>query len=221
MDGILLINKPQGVTSHDVVDIVRRRLKMKKVGHAGSLDPLATGVLVILLGKTTKLSAKFMDFDKTYEATLTLGATTDTGDSCGKVIKEFSYEGVSEESTRKSFVSFVGDINQVPPMVSAIKYKGEPLYKLARLGIEVKRNPRVVKIYSLDLLNFSLPDISFKVRCSKGTYVRTLGEDIAKSLDCGGHISKITRVGIGPLTLQKCITVDQINENHIRSWQDI
>ena len=221
MDGILLINKPRGITSHDVVSIVRRRLKMKKVGHAGSLDPLATGVLVVLLGKMTKLSAKFMDFDKAYEATLTLGAVTDTGDSCGKVIKEFSYEGVSEENIRRAFAGFVGEINQVPPMVSALKYKGKPLYKLARLGIEVPRKPRVVKIYDLDILDLSLPDISFRVRCSKGTYVRTLGEDIAKSLGCGGHISKITRVAIGPLTIQKCITVDQIDENHIRTWKDI
>lgn len=218
-DGILVINKPQNMTSHDVVNIVRRRLSIKKVGHAGTLDPLATGVLIILIGRATRLFKTFMDFDKVYEATLTLGAMTDTGDSAGKVIKNFSYDNVSEQKVKDVFGNFLGEINQVPPMVSALKYKGQPLYKLARRGIEVPRLARKITIHSLKLINFSLPNIVFEVKCSKGTYVRTLGEDIAKSLDSGGHISSIRRLNVGPFDIKKSIGIGEINESHIQPWK--
>lgn len=219
MEGILVINKPQGFTSHDVVNVVRRRLKIKKIGHAGTLDPLATGVLIILVGKATQLFKTFADFDKVYEATLTLGAVTDTGDSYGRIIEKFSYAGVSLENVKSVFSSFIGKINQVPPMVSAVKYKGKPLYKLARRGIEVPRSPRQITIHSLKLLIFSLPDIVFEVKCSKGTYVRTLGEDIAKGLNCGGYISSIKRVSIGPFDIKNSISLEEVNESHLQLWK--
>lgn len=219
MNGLLIVNKPQGMTSHDVVDVVRKRLKIKKVGHTGTLDPLATGVLVILVGISTKLSRIFMNFDKTYEAILTLGAITNTGDSDGEVIKNFSCDGVNEQRVRKVLSNFVGKITQIPPMVSAIKYKGQPLYKLARCGIEVSRASREIVIHNLELLKFRIPDITFEVKCSKGTYVRTLGEDIARSLGCGGYISKIKRLSIGPFGIEDSITLAEVNESHLRSWK--
>lgn len=220
LNGLLIIDKPRGMTSHDVVDVVRRMLKIQKVGHAGTLDPLATGVLVILIGKATRLFDKFMNFDKTYEAVLTLGSTTTTGDSCGKIVELFPYDKITEGMAKEVIESFLGKISQVPPMVSAIKYKGKPLYKLARRGIEVPRASREIIIHSIKLLKFYLPDISFKVSCSKGTYVRSLGEDIAKHLACGGHISKITRLSVGPFELKDSISLEKINESYIRPWQD-
>lgn len=219
MDGILVIDKPKGLTSHDVVDAVRRRLKVKKVGHAGTLDPLATGVLIMLVGRATRLFNKFMDFDKVYEATLTLGTMTDTGDSYGKPIKHFSCADITEAKVKEAINSFVGKINQVPPMVSAIKYKGKPLYKLARSGIEVPRLSREVVIYDIKLLGFNSPEVKFEVRCSKGTYVRTLGEDIATYMGCGGHISSIKRLSVGPFKIKESINIDQIDESRIRPWQ--
>ncbi|MDP1853374.1 MAG: tRNA pseudouridine(55) synthase TruB [Candidatus Omnitrophota bacterium] len=220
MEGILIVNKPQNITSHDVVNIVRRRLKIKKVGHAGTLDPLATGVLIILVGRATRLFKTFTDFDKVYEATLTLGAITDTADSRGKILKTFSYDGVREEKVKEVFSDFTGKINQIPPMVSALKYKGQPLYKLARSGIEVPRLARQITIHSLKLLGFHLPDIVFEVRCSKGTYVRTLGEDIAKGLGGGGHISSIKRINVGPFSIKDSISVEEVNESHLRPWKE-
>lgn len=220
MEGIVIVNKAQNMTSHDVVSIIRRRLKIKKVGHAGTLDPLATGVLIILVGRATRLFKTFADFDKVYEATLTLGAITDTADSRGKVMKTFSYDGVTEEKVKEVFSNFTGKIDQVPPMVSALKYKGRPLYKLARCGIEVPRLSRQITIHSLRLLGFHLPDIVFEVRCSKGTYVRTLGEDIAKSLGGGGHISSIKRTSIGPFNIKDSINVEEVNESHLRPWKE-
>ncbi|PIQ88270.1 MAG: tRNA pseudouridine(55) synthase TruB [Candidatus Omnitrophica bacterium CG11_big_fil_rev_8_21_14_0_20_42_13] len=219
MDGILIINKPQGITSHDVVDFVRKRFNMKKVGHAGSLDPLATGVLLILLGRATRLFNSFTKMDKIYEATLTLGSMTDTGDSCGKIIKTFSCGNITESKIKEVLEKFIGKMRQVPPMVSALKYKGKPLYKLARAGIEVPRSPREITIYEIKLLEFFMPNISFEVKCSKGTYVRTLGEDIASALGCGGHISKITRIAIGEFHIEDSVFLDKINESHLRAWQ--
>ncbi|MFC1703731.1 tRNA pseudouridine(55) synthase TruB [Candidatus Omnitrophota bacterium] len=220
MEGILIIDKPSGITSHDVVDCVRRKLHMRKIGHAGTLDPIATGILVLLVGKATKLFSRFVNFDKTYEATLTLGKTTTTGDIQGKVMKEYPYQHINEHQVREAASRFVGEIEQVPPMVSAIKHKGNRLYKLARRGLSVRRTPRKITIYELHILKFATPEADFSARCSKGTYIRKLGEDIGDSLGVGGFISRIRRIGLGPFTIRDAVQLDQVNESHIRSWKD-
>ncbi len=217
-EGLLVIDKPSGMTSHDVVDVVRRRFKMKRVGHSGTLDPVATGVLVILLGKATKLFTQFVHFDKTYEATLRLGVVTTTGDIQGAVLKEQDPGGVSPDDVRRVFSAFVGQRQQVPPMVSAIKHKGQRLYELARRGIQVERSARPIKIYELSITRLALPEIDFTVRCSKGTYVRRLGEEIGEALGVGGFIARIRRVALGPFQIKDAVALDVFNESHIRHW---
>lgn len=217
-DGIIVVNKPKGITSHDVVDFVRRRLGIKKVGHAGTLDPLATGVLLILLGRCTKLFDRFLDFDKEYAATITLGARTTTGDIEGKVVEEKGFGHVTEEAVIAAFRSYLGEILQVPPMVSALKHKGKPLYMLSRKGIEVERSPRKVTIKELRLLKFAPPHIQFYLKCSRGTYVRQLAEDIAKDLNTVGCISQIERQGVGPFDITKAVELSQVNEHCIQSY---
>lgn len=206
------------MTSHDVVDAVRRRLNMRRVGHAGTLDPLATGVLVILLGQSTKFFDKFSGFDKAYEATLTLGLTTDTSDIQGKILKNSPYGHVSRKQVEETFQKFVGEIEQIPPMVSAIKVKGKRLYQLARSGLVVEREPRPVKIYSLGLLEFIPPFVKFFVECSKGMYVRKLGEDVGELLGCGACISQIHRTKVGPFLIENSVALESFDESHIRSW---
>lgn len=215
-DGILVINKPKGITSHDVVDFVRKKLKIKRVGHCGTLDPVATGVLVILIGKCTKLFNQFMVLDKEYSATLTLGARTTSGDVQGEVIEKKEFSHVTEENVNKALAAFIGENMQVPPMVSALKYKGKRLYDLARKGKEVKRLPRKVHIKELSLLKFSLPDIRFKVKCSRGTYVRQLAEDIASELGCVGFISQIERLSIGRFNIKDSLSLSQVEESQIQ-----
>ncbi len=214
--GILLIDKPQGLTSHDVVDAVRRKFGIRRVGHSGTLDPLATGLLIILVDKATKQFNRFTNFDKEYAATLTMGTATDSGDSQGKVIASAGYDGLNQEKALSALKSLEGRIEQTPPMVSAVKHKGKPLYKLARKGLTVERKKRLIEIYSLELLRFSLPEIEFKVRCSKGTYIRSLGEEIARRLGSCGHISQIRRISIGAYTVGQAKSLDAFNENDIR-----
>jgi len=218
MEGILVINKPQGITSHDVVAQVRKKLKHKKVGHAGTLDPLATGVLVILLGKTTKLSNTFVGYDKAYQAKHILGITTDSADTQGKVLKTLPYEAVTLEQINHIFKKFEGPIQQVPPMVSAVKYKGRKLYELARAGIVVDRPPRNVVIHKLCIEEIALPNIKFYLECSKGTYVRQLAADIGEQLGCGACICQIERTQVGPFTLEQAIRIEDLHESHIRHW---
>lgn len=214
--GILLIDKPQGLTSHDVVDAVRRKFGIRRVGHSGTLDPLATGLLIILVDKATKQFNRFTNFDKEYAATLTMGTATDSGDSQGKVIASAGYDGLNQEKALAALKSLEGKIEQTPPMVSAVKHKGKPLYKLARKGLTVERKKRLIEIYSLELLRFSLPEIEFKVRCSKGAYIRSLGEEIALRLGSCGHISQIRRISIGAYTVGQAKSLDAFNENDIR-----
>jgi len=218
-EGLLVIDKPSGMTSHDVVDVVRRRFKMKRVGHSGTLDPMATGILVLLLGKATKLFTQFVHFDKAYEATLRLGVVTATGDAQGKVLKEVDPGLVTDDDVRRVMASFIGPRQQVPPMVSAIKHKGQRLYDLARRGIEVERTARPIKIFELSISRLERPDVDFMVRCSKGTYVRRLGEEIGEELGVGGFISRIRRTALGPFSIKDAIGLDDINESHIRNWQ--
>lgn len=215
-EGIILINKPTGVTSHDVVDFVRRRLDMRKVGHAGTLDPLAEGLLIALVGKYTKAFPKLVKFDKQYSGVMKLGEVTTTGDSQGEVIKKSECIDISEDKIRKAFLTFVGEIEQVPPMVSALRIKGKRLYDLARKGIVVQREPRKIKISSLEITKLDLPFIEFCVHCSKGTYIRKLAEDIGENLGCGAHMIKIVRLAIGPFKLGDAVDMDEINESHLR-----
>jgi len=217
--GIVLINKPEGITSHDVVSRVRRTFNMRRVGHAGTLDPMATGVLVILLGSSTKLFDKFVAFDKTYRATLRLGLKTTTADIMGQTLIERPYDGIDEEAVRKVFVQFTGEIEQKPPMVSAVKHKGERLYKIARQGGEVERTARRVRIDELRILQSRLPDIEFLMSCSKGTYVRQLAEDVGEVLGCGACISQIERTKVGPFDIKDAIMLENLNESHILKWQ--
>ncbi|MFC1594008.1 tRNA pseudouridine(55) synthase TruB [Candidatus Omnitrophota bacterium] len=220
LEGIIVIDKPSGMTSHDVVDVVRKKLGMRRIGHAGTLDPIATGVLILLVGKATKLFSCFEGFDKEYEATLTLGKTTDTGDIEGIVIKESPVDHISQQQVDQAFSQFVGSIEQVPPMVSALKHNGKRLYELARKGVDVPRKARAINIHSLKILKFDLPNIDFYAHCSKGTYIRKLGEDIGNTLEVGGHISRIRRTGIGQFTLNQAVQLDDVNEHSIRRWSD-
>ena len=217
-NGIILIDKPQGMTSHDVVDAVRKKFSMRRVGHAGTLDPLATGVLIVLLGKSTKLFNKFMAFDKTYEATLLLGRRTDTADIEGKTLAQTPVEGITSAMIENVFQQFSGDIQQVPPMYSAVKIKGRKLYQLARSGIEVEREPRAIKIYSLKLLQLIIPEVKFFLQCSKGTYVRQLAEDVGEALGCGACISQIQRTRVGPFALPEAVALEGLDERYIRQW---
>ena len=218
LEGILVINKPQGMTSHAVVARVRRILGIKKVGHAGTLDPLATGVLVVLVGRSTKLFEKFVAFDKAYRATFLLGKKTDSADIEGKVLVERPYDQVDRSRVEEAFVRFTGVIQQVPPMVSAVKKGGRKLYELARQGVEVPREPREVRIDQLTLRRFEPPEVEFYVECSKGTYVRQIADDVGEALGCGACISQIERTKVGPFTLDKAIDLQDCHERHLRHW---
>lgn len=218
LQGIVVINKPAGITSHDVVSRVRRVFKMKRVGHAGTLDPLATGVLVILLGASTKLFDKFVAFDKSYRATLKLGLKTTTADIMGEIMQERPWEGIDQEVIERTFKQFVGEIEQKPPMVSAVKHQGERLYKIARQGVEVERAARKVRIDELKILQFRLPEVEFLMSCSKGTYVRQLAEDVGEVLGCGACISQIERTKVGPFEIKDAVSLENLNESHIRQF---
>jgi tRNA pseudouridine55 synthase len=219
MEGIIIVNKPDGMTSHDVVAKIRRRFNMRRVGHAGTLDPLATGVLIVLLGKATKLFNKFVDFDKAYRATLILGTVTTSADTQGAVVQRLPYAHITRDQVEEAFRHFVGDIEQVPPMVSAVKMGGRKLYELARKGIEVERKPRPIRVDCLTVDIFNPPDVSFYVECSKGTYVRQLADDIGKFLGCGACISRIQRTKVGQFHIEDAVSIEEINESHIRDWE--
>lgn len=210
MDGLLVVNKPQGMTSHDVVDFIRKSFALKKVGHAGTLDPMAVGVLVILIGRYTKASGRFISDDKEYEGTLVLGATSDTGDAWGAVSYCGDTARLTEEEIKKAFKNFLGEIEQLPPMYSAVKFKGRKLYELARKGLSVNVNPRKISIKKIEVLSISLPEVSFKVTCSKGTYVRQLCADIGKALGCGAYLAKLNRTRSGRFTVEEAVTMEEI-----------
>ncbi|RKY37960.1 MAG: tRNA pseudouridine(55) synthase TruB [Candidatus Omnitrophota bacterium] len=217
-DGLILVNKPRGLTSHDVVNCVRKKLNIRRVGHAGTLDPQAEGLLVILVGRYTKFFSRFVDFDKEYEGIMKLGETTTTGDAQGEVVKRRGIENLNESEVRDVFSSFVGEIEQIPPMVSAIRIEGKRLYKLARRGIVVKRLPRKVRIYDLRILKIKFPFVEFYVRCSKGTYIRKLAEDIGERLGCGAHITSIVRTSVGPFSLKEAVNLEDINVAHLGEY---
>ena len=219
LEGIVVVNKPKGITSHDVVSRVRKIFNMRRVGHAGTLDPLATGVLVVLLGRSTKLFDKFQKFEKAYKATLILGKKTTTADIQGDVVKEMPYENFTKEHCEGVFKGFLGDTEQVPPMYSAIKFNGKKLYELARKGIEVKRDPRKIRISELKIIDFQIPRISFSLLCSKGTYVRQLAEDIAEKLNTVAFIERIQRTAVGPLVIEDAVDLENLKESDIKNWE--
>ncbi len=210
MDGILIVDKPKGFTSHDIVDFIRKRFRIKKAGHAGTLDPQTTGILIILVGKFTKRSKELTGHDKEYEACLTLGIATDTLDGGGRIIKKENLANYNLRQIEDVFGRFLGEIEQTPPMFSALKYKGKRLYALARQGVEVERAPRKVYIYRIKITRFIFPHIYFAVKCSKGTYIRTLCTDIAEKLGCAGYMSELRRIKSGPFTINQAISLDKL-----------
>lgn len=215
VNGILLLNKPVGLTSNEALQQVKRLYWARKAGHTGSLDPLADGLLPICFGSATKISGFLLDADKRYRVRIRLGETTATGDSEGEVLKRHPTDGVTEAAVRAALEKFRGNILQLPPMYSALKHKGERLYNLARKGIEVEREPRPVCIHALELLDFDLPELTLDVHCSKGTYVRTLAEDIGGELGCGGHVVALTRTAVGPFAAEGMVeleTVERLTE---------
>lgn len=210
LDGVLVVDKPAGPTSHDVVDRVRRLFGIRKVGHGGTLDPQATGVLVLLLGRATKLSGQFLGSDKTYEGTFRLGVATDSHDADGAITAEHDCSGVTREQFEAAMATFLGDILQTPPMVSAIKFEGVPLYKRARKGQVVERQPRLIRVYEFTLTRFALPEADFVLRCTKGTYVRKIAADIGELLGCGAHLSRLRRTRSGNLAVEDAITTAEL-----------
>jgi tRNA pseudouridine55 synthase len=210
MDGFIVVNKPSGITSHDVVSSVRRILRLKKVGHTGTLDPFATGVLPIATGEATKAINFLDESKKEYLAVMHLGISTNTQDHTGEIISKEEYRHISHDEMEKVFSSFLGTTKQIPPMFSAVKQSGIPLYKLAREGIDVHREPREIHIFSLNIEKIDLPRISFRVRCSRGTYVRTLANDLGKKLGCGAHLTALQRTMSGLFTLDQSISLETL-----------
>ena len=209
-DGILLIDKPAGPTSHDIVDIIRNSYRIKKVGHCGTLDPAATGLLIIVLGKATKLSEKLMSDDKVYVGSMKLGETTNTFDAEGQVESTRSVPNLSIETLQKEANKFLGDQMQIPPMVSAIKINGTPLYKLARKGQTVDRKERFIHLYKFLISEYETPVAWFKVACTKGTYIRTLAHDFGQKIGCGGHLSGLRRTISGTFKVSNATSLEEL-----------
>lgn len=212
LDGVLVLDKPQGCTSNEILQRVKRMYGAAKAGHTGSLDPLATGVLPICFGEATKFSQFLLDADKAYRVVARLGEKTDTADADGKIIETCATDALTQADLEDIFPRFRGDIEQVPSMFSALKHNGQPLYKLAREGIEVERKARPVTIHELELLSFSSQHFELFVRCSKGTYVRNLVEDIAEALGNLAHVVELRRVQAGPYVEAEAVTIEQLSQ---------
>ncbi|HEY5078276.1 MAG TPA: tRNA pseudouridine(55) synthase TruB [Opitutaceae bacterium] len=210
LDGVLLVDKPGEHTSHDVVARLRGKLRMRKVGHAGTLDPMATGLLIILLGKATRVSQFLISLDKEYEGAVMLGTTTDSQDADGQVMETRPVPALAQEDVAAAMRGFLGDQYQTPPMFSAIKIGGVPLYKKARKGEDVEREPRFIRVMAWDLLGFASPRIEFRMRCSKGTYVRTLAHDLGSKLGCGAHLCALRRTATDRFNVKDALTMEEI-----------
>lgn len=209
IDGVLLLDKAGGMTSNDALQKARRLFSAAKGGHTGTLDPMATGLLPLCFGEATKFSNRLLDADKTYRATIRFGITTTTGDAEGEVLAQ-RQALISETSVREACSRFLGDIRQLPPMYSALKHQGKALYEYARQGVEIAREERQVRILSLDVLRVQGDEADIEVRCSKGTYVRTLAEDIGDALGCGAHLTALRRIAIGSLVVDDAMTLETI-----------
>ena len=209
MNGLLIIDKSSGPTSHDVVAAVRKTLGIRKVGHTGTLDPAATGVLPLVLGKATKLARYLSGADKTYRARVRLGVTTDTHDAQGTVQTESPVD-LEPSAIEAALMTFVGETEQIPPMYSAKKIDGKRLYELARQGVEVEREAKLVSMHSIDIIEISGADVTFDLACSSGTYVRVLAHDLGQALGCGAHLAELRRTSVGPLGLDQAITLEAL-----------
>lgn len=210
MEGVLLVDKPRDHTSHDVVARLRGKLKMKRIGHAGTLDPMATGLLIVLVGKATRVSQYLISLDKEYEGTVELGKVTDTQDADGEMMETRPVPPFTEAEIRAAMQAFLGDQYQTPPMYSAIKIDGVPLYKSARKGEEVEREPRFIRVMDWVMTRFALPQFDFRLRCTKGTYVRTLAHDLGQKLGCGAHLAALRRTATDKFHVGQALTMDQI-----------
>ncbi len=210
LDGAILIDKPSGPTSHDVVDAIRRQFTIKKVGHCGTLDPNATGLLIIVLGRGTKLSERLMADDKVYEGTIKFGEATDSYDSDGELTGSLPVPPISLDELNTAATEFVGDQMQIPPMVSAVKKGGVPLYKLARKGIEVAREPRLIHVYTFRFSSYQEPLGQFRLACTKGTYVRAIAHELGQKLGCGAHLSSLRRVTSGKFEVEQATPLDTV-----------
>jgi tRNA pseudouridine55 synthase len=210
LDGALLIDKPAGPTSHDIVDAIRRQFGIRKVGHCGTLDPNATGLLILVLGKATKLSEKLIADDKVYAGTVKFGETTDSYDTDGELVASLPVPLLTMEGLNDAAKQFVGDLMQTPPMVSAVKKGGVPLYKLARKGVEVEREPRLIHVYSFQFTEYQEPIGRFRVVCTKGTYVRSLAHELGQALGCGAHLHTLRRVASGKFDVDDAIQFEEV-----------
>ncbi|MBI2845619.1 MAG: tRNA pseudouridine(55) synthase TruB [Chloroflexi bacterium] len=220
--GILNLDKPRGLTSHDVVDLVRKATGVKRVGHSGALDPLATGVLLVLLGAATRVAEFLLASPKVYRASVYLGRATDTDDAEGRVIAEGDISGIDQKRIETSLNEFRGHILQKPPVYSALKREGQPLYRLARRGVEVETAPREVEIYRLEIRNWQPPIVDLEVECSSGTYIRALARDIGEKLGCSGHLASLVRTRIGRFPLEEAASLAEIEEAFIHgTWRDL
>ena len=210
LDGAILIDKPSGPTSHDVVDAIRRQFNIKKVGHCGSLDPNATGLLIIVLGRGTKLSEKLMSDDKVYEGTIKFGESTNSYDADGELTASLPVPPLTLDELNEAAVQFIGDQMQTPPMVSAVKKGGVPLYKLARKGIEVEREPRLIHIYNFRFTSYQEPLAQFRLACTKGTYVRSVAHELGQKIGCGAHLATLRRVTSGKFDAAQSTPLDAV-----------
>jgi tRNA pseudouridine55 synthase len=208
--GVLLVDKPQGMTSHDIVARMRRVFRIKKIGHAGTLDPMATGLLLILVGKATKVSQFLMSMDKEYTGTVKLGEATDSQDADGEIVETKPLPELTQVDVEKEMATFMGDQYQTPPMFSAKKVNGQKLYKLARQGKTIEREARVIHVSRYDILDFNLPEVSIIVGSSKGTYIRTLAHDLGERLGCGGHLCALRRTQVGKFRIEDANTLEEI-----------
>lgn len=217
MNGVIIIKKPKGYTSHDVVNVLRKKLNTKKVGHTGTLDPNATGVLPILVGTATKISKYLIEHEKTYIATIALGKKTDTGDAEGEIIEENnSLIDIDKQEVEDVIKNFIGKQNQIPPMYSAIKVDGKKLYEYAREGKKVELQPREIEILDMNLIGYNNNEIEFSVRCSKGTYIRTLCEDIAKGLGTIGYMKELQRTSVNEFNIENSISLEELENINVQ-----
>ena len=215
LSGLLLVNKPSGITSFKVVSIIRKKLNVKKAGHCGTLDPLAQGLMIVLVGKATKQQDKFMKQDKVYYAKIELGIKTDTGDLEGNIISESDFSKITVEQIKAVCNSFIGEIEQEPPMYSALKVNGKKLYELARKGITIERKKRKITIYNIDVLSFNGNEIEIRVKCSSGTYIRVLAQDIGSKLKTDATLSYLRREKIGRYTLNDSVLLENITSENL------
>lgn len=221
LDGALLVDKPAGPTSHDIVDAIRRQFGLKKVGHCGTLDPGATGLLILVLGRATKLSERLMSDDKVYEGTIKFGETTSTFDGQGDLVASLPVPPLTLEELDASAAEFIGDQMQKPPMVSAVKQGGVPLYKLARKGIEVEREPRLIHIYNFRFTSYEEPLARFRLACTKGTYVRTIAHEMGEKVGCGAHLATLRRITSGKFDVDQATPFEDILDMNQRELESV